>query len=142
MTGAKDVLIGGTGNDLLNGGRGRDLLIGVDVDSFAPGVDEIDEFRGGRGGDTFVLGDALEVYYDDARRNQLGLRDYALIKDFNQNQDVIRLHGSADQYSLQTIFGDTGIFFTGGAGRPELVGVVRNVDSLNLNSSAFEYAVI
>ena len=138
-----DVLIGGEDYDHLTGGRGDDLLIGVRVESFTPGAGEIDYLKGGRGADTFVLGDALEVYYDDELALTIGLNDFAIIADFHLNQgDVIRLHGSADSYSLESFAGSTAILYNAEGEGPELIGVVQNVTGLDISSSAFEFATI
>ena len=135
-----DVLIAGEGSDYLVGGRGNDLLIGVRVESFTPGAGEIDYLIGGRGQDTFVLGDALEVYYDDNNTSTIGFSDLAVIKDFNLEDDVIRLHGSSDSYSLESIYGSTAILYNSQDEAPELIGVVRNVTGLDISSDSFEFA--
>ena len=75
-------IFAGEGNDFLSSGRGNDFLIGVKVESFTPGKGEWDIFQGGKGSDTFVLGDSLEVYYDDGIARSRGLSDAALILDF------------------------------------------------------------
>ena len=140
-----DVLIAGEDDDLLNGGHGNDVLIGVRVESFTPGKGEFDVFKGSKGSDIFVLGDALEVYYDDGFAQTMGLKDMALIKDFNLDEsDVIRLHGSADDYQLKQIEAfrlGTGILYTAEGQAPELVGFVQDVTELDLSSNAFEFAV-
>jgi|GEM_PF-1604054 len=83
-----DLLIGGAGNDSLSGGNGNDRLIGVEP--FAPGFGfgsgELDTLTGGAGSDTFVLGAGSEVFYRGG-----GDSDFALITDFNINQDLIEL---------------------------------------------------
>ncbi len=137
-----DVLIGGEGYDYLNGGKGDDLLIGVRVESFTPGSGEIDYLIGGRGQDTFVLGDALEVYYDDNKTHTIGFNDFAVIKDFNLQDDVIRLHGIADSYSLESIHGSTAILYNLEGQASELIGVVQNVTNLDIYSDSFEFATV
>ena len=137
-----DVLIGGENSDTLLGSAGDDLSIGVRVESSDPGAGEIDYFQSGEGRDTFVLGDALEVYYDDGVADNKGLSDFAKIQDFNLDEsDVIRLHGSADLYSLEVVRGSTAILYTEGQAS-ELVGVVQNVTDLDISSDAFEFATI
>ncbi|NER83649.1 MAG: YncE family protein, partial [Leptolyngbya sp. SIO1D8] len=138
-----DVLIGGLGNDDLRGGRGHDLLIGVQVESLEPGKGEVDTLRGAQGEDTFVLGDAISVYYDDGDTSSSGLTDYGRITDFNPDQkDVIRLHGSAEFYELGISEGDTHIIYKAADQAAELIGVIQNVTGLNLTSSSFEYATV
>ncbi|VEP13540.1 Type I secretion target GGXGXDXXX repeat protein domain protein [Hyella patelloides LEGE 07179] len=138
-----DVLIGGEGRDLLIGNRGDDLLVGVSVESFTPGANEIDFLIGNSGADTFVLGDALEVYYDDDNDQTLGLKNFANIRDFDlQESDVIRLHGSADDYSLESSSLGTSIFYESEGQSSELIGVVAGVNDLQLDSDAFEFASV
>jgi DNA-binding beta-propeller fold protein YncE len=138
-----DVLIGGRGRDTLWGGDGNDLLIGVEVESLTPGQGEIDTFRGASGADTFELGNALSAYYDDGDENSIGTGDQAVIKDFSlAENDVIRLHGSADLYELSVAGGTTSIFYNPLGQDAELIGVVQNVRRLELTSDAFEYAKV
>ncbi|MBU7587281.1 MAG: DVUA0089 family protein [Nostoc sp. TH1S01] len=103
-----DTLIGGAGNDNLSGGNGTDRLIGVEP--FAPGFgfifDEIDTLTGGANRDTFVLGSASDLYYDNG-----GNFDYALITDFNINEDVIELPSFTQTASVSVAeIGDAGQF--------------------------------
>ena len=103
----------------------------------------MDIYEGGKESDTFVLGDALSVYYDDGNDLSIGFTDYALIEDFQfSQQDVIRLHGSADLYELGSFQGDTMIFYQAAGQASELIGVVQNVTGLDLTSAAFEYAMV
>ncbi|MEM7794066.1 MAG: hypothetical protein AAF579_06375 [Cyanobacteria bacterium P01_C01_bin.118] len=81
------------------------------------------------------------VHYDDGDSASLGFSDYGWIQDFSLNQqDIIRLHGSADMYELGSIGGSTAIFYKGTDQTAELVGIVQNVVGLDLASNAFEYA--
>lgn len=138
-----DVLVGGVGYDYLYGGEGDDILIGVRVESFTPGAGEVDYLTGDKGKDTFVLGDALEVYYDDDAADTKGFNDFAAIKDFNSQDDVIRLHGSADNYSILDVGqGSTAIFYNSPDQSDELVGVVQNVTGLDISGDAFEFATV
>ncbi|CBN55088.1 MULTISPECIES: calcium-binding protein [Kamptonema] len=85
-------LVGGAGNDTLSGLRGNDTLIGVDLSSATPGSNETDVLIGGQGRDTFVLGDATNTYYQGA--------GVTFIQDFQQNRDVIQLHGQLSDYTI------------------------------------------
>ncbi|RMH74241.1 MAG: hemolysin [Cyanobacteria bacterium J007] len=136
-----DRLTGGTGNDNLYGGLGNDVLNGVDPNAAAPGANEQDLLSGGGNSDTFVLGDATRVYYDDRDPSTDGSADLATIADFNKLEDRIQLHGSAASYQLAEVTTGTGIYYTSGQTSPELVAVVRDVASseLNLNDSYFTY---
>jgi Ca2+-binding RTX toxin-like protein len=80
-----DTLLGGTGNDRMLGGGGNDSMLGDTGNDFllgalstAFGANEIDTLTGGVGSDTFVLGDAVNAYYNTAANGS----DYALITDF------------------------------------------------------------
>ncbi|MBD2463502.1 hypothetical protein H6G89_21085 [Oscillatoria sp. FACHB-1407] len=144
--GDHDWLHGGEGNDYLMGGSGNDLLTGVQWDEWNAGQGEIDELTGGSGADTFVLGDSYEAYYDDGYSGSLGTSDYALIKDFNANQDKITLHGSSSDYVIggSGVSGITGLgIYRLQSGSFELVGILQNVSyqSVSLtNSNQFQYA--
>lgn len=123
-----DSLTGGTGNDNLTGGTGNDILIGAG--SGSSGVGERDTLRGNDGNDVFVLGDSTQAYYFGG-----GTTDRATIADFILGTDQIQLHGSAVDYTLAVVSGSTQIRNSG-----DLVAIVQNVTSLNLNdTSAFSY---
>lgn len=87
--------------------------------------------------DTFILGTASASYYDESGRD-----DYVLIEDFRQNSDVIQLHGNKTDYRLVDY--DDGLaagtaIFRDRDDVDELIGIVKGVDSLSLNSSAFNF---
>ncbi|MEM9161659.1 MAG: right-handed parallel beta-helix repeat-containing protein [Cyanobacteria bacterium P01_F01_bin.4] len=139
----RDRLYGGSGNDFLNGGNGQDRLVGAFAQGGSPGRNERDVLVGGKDGDTFVLGDKAKIYYRDGRSNTLGLKDYALIRDFNATQgDKIQLHGQAKDYWLGAAPGGVprgrGIFLKT-AGQDELIAVVQNNNNLKLQSNAFKF---
>ncbi|NJL52980.1 MAG: hypothetical protein HC930_13660 [Hydrococcus sp. SU_1_0] len=119
----EDLLFGDIGNDLIQGGKdsdvifgeaGDDRLIGSDYqgnyydypelanDPFAfanepvvPNVFEVDTFVGGRGSDTFVLGDYFNAHY----RGQ----SYAVIEDFDPaTGDKLEVFGRLNDYTLGT----------------------------------------
>lgn len=156
-----DILYGGNGNDTLRGLNGNDSLYGGDGDDIFQSADvlvgengsgEIDTFTGGAGIDKFILGDsilispkasALEaVYYSAADTT-----DYALIQDFNSDQDFIQLLGTADNYVLSPLSNDllivgTGIYFNNyNNNLIELIAVMQEVSpsSLSLTASCFSY---
>jgi Ca2+-binding RTX toxin-like protein len=95
-----DTLNGGIGNDLLEGGDDNDQLLGINNSAANPGRGESDTLTGGNDSDTFWLADENSIYYDDGDALTTGESDYALISDFNPNEDFIQLQGSADLYSL------------------------------------------
>lgn len=107
-----DVIVGGKGNDGIFGGRGNDTISGVAISKSDRGRNEIDTLRGGSGSDLFQLGDADDFYYDDGLivspgdDTPLGLKDYGLIEDFTNGDDLIQLNGSAEQYVLESAQSD------------------------------------
>jgi hypothetical protein len=112
----------------------EEVLFDATIDIVAV-PEEIDALTSGRGADTFVLGDKDNVYHATGAEN-----DYALITDFRR-EDVIQLHGRAENYALDPDFmiGEsqgTGIFLKG-TGSGELVGFVEGTRNLDLTSSDF-----
>ena len=144
---ANDILVGGGGSDRLYGQQGSDRLVGVDVNSSTPGMKQVDYLNGGDGSDIFVLGDANAVYYNYG----VAIRrlDVAIIEDFNIDQDIIQLHGSAEDYKLRKFGSKTKLGFDtyvgSGVGimtsKREIIGFIQDADikCLDLNSSSFEY---
>ncbi len=150
-----DSLFGYTGNDILTGGAGDDFVNGAGFayDDFTGpqsfGDGEIDVLTGGTGRDTFQLwgGSArsgISVYYDSVGKN-----DYALITDFNLNEDYISLASTADGIGNVNYFlgatpsgvpTGTGIYMDKG-GTSELIAVLQNVSSssLSLDGAYFVY---
>lgn len=139
--------------DLLIGRTGSDTLIGVDPAADVPGAGEIDILVGGPGpvepfdgtgttigpdADRFVLGDANTAYYSGA-----GFLDFALIADFNLDEDTIQLNGSADDYSLFQFtipgFDTTITTLSLSSDTTEIVGIVLSPTALDLNADYFAY---
>lgn len=85
----EDILVGGNGNDMLRGGNSADILNGVGNQL---GQQDFDMLNGGRGKDTFILGEAGSIFYQQ--------RGLAIIQNFNLNHDTIQLSGSASDYEL------------------------------------------
>ena len=138
-----EVLIGDDCNNKLVGDDGMDILIGVNPNSSQPGIGEVDQLKGGKNADTFVLGNLDKVYY-----TSMGDEDFALIRDFNIKQgDVILLSGKREDYVLGTSpfekQKDMAIFlessFSGVAN--ELIGIIKGGNNLNLelNGEAFQF---
>ncbi|MGB3404034.1 MAG: S8 family serine peptidase [Microcoleaceae cyanobacterium] len=129
-----DTLIGGNGSDTVVGGNGNDVLIGVDSDGDI-GVGERDILRGNAGVDTFVLGDSVNVYYDDNGATvSESAAGFAIIRDFVINQDTIELSSTGTYQLRETNNGSTLIFETSDLVR-ERIATVQGVTGLDLNNS-------
>ncbi|BAZ08805.1 hemolysin-type calcium-binding region [Calothrix sp. NIES-4071] len=154
-TGSDINIVGGEGDEdvkLIWGRHGSDSLVGFD-----PGIDyvgkrRIDVFTGdltdeqlfalstGREGsfqewkDRFILGDWQQAYYVENDPQTLGLNQFALITDFNPNQDVIQLHGTSQDYQLVNTSLGTAIFWHG-----DLIGVTGGVFDLSIQSDYFDF---
>lgn len=126
----RDVLLGGDGNDTLNGGatndtliggNGNDLLIGEDGKDILNGVgdelgaNDFDLLQGDADKDTFVLGENGDIFY-------IGV-GFAAIANFEANQDKVQLVGSADEYALTAVAGDTVLSLVGSG---DLLAVFEN----------------
>ncbi len=131
-----------TGSDIVNGSDRDDILVAADGAVSNPGADEIDVFTGGAGGDTFVLGDAGSVYYDDPTDGSQGQQDYGFVWDFNEAEDAVQLYGSAADYELrEDVSGltlGTSIWLVSGA-EDDLIGVLNGAYNLDLADSAFVF---
>ncbi|MCC5614834.1 pre-peptidase C-terminal domain-containing protein [Nostoc sp. CHAB 5836] len=134
-----DSLQGGPGNDQLNAGPGDDILIGAWPGSpLPPGLGETDNLTGGAGADKFILGNAVNVFYDDNNSTNPGFVDLATITDFNSTQDRIELKGPPQDYRLEVLANNTRIFLDKpGAEQDEIIGVVQGRNNLRLDSDDF-----
>ncbi|MDJ0842668.1 MAG: calcium-binding protein [Crocosphaera sp.] len=139
-----DTLIGGEGDDTLNGDEGDDVLVGTTADSQQ--IDETDFLIGGSGSDRFILGDEIGVYYDDGDPVSLGESDFALIADFNADQDIIQLHGPREFYYLDFYTVLDGVinaalmYDPGVTARRELISIIENVtEDLTLEDGSFVF---
>lgn len=134
-----NVLQGLAGNDTLSGEAGDDHLLGTNR-----GVGEKDVLIGKAGRDTFYLGNANTVFYDDGNSNTAGLKDYALIKDFNPRQDFIKLHGRRSNYFLAPspagLPAGTAIYLDKpSTQKDELIAIVQGSSGLNINGKYFRF---
>ncbi|MES1022475.1 hypothetical protein ABN584_06190 [Gloeocapsa sp. BRSZ] len=135
-----NVLHGRAGTDLLVGNAGNDILVGTDGT-----VGDKDTLTGGSGRDTFVLGNATSVFYDDRNGTTSGFSDYALITDFNINDDFIRLNGKRTDYFLSASSGEgnlpkgTAIFRKVNGEADELIAIIQGSSSLSLNGNYFKF---
>ena len=144
-TGVNDTIYTASGNDTINGdagddtiyaGAGNDTIDGTDGANF---TGEIDILSGGTGNDRFILGTATNAYYDDGDVLTNGSDDYANIIDFNSG-DIIQLQGTSSNYLLTVVGADTQILIDKPGTEPdELIGIVRNQNTLSLTSTSFNY---
>ena len=75
---------------------------------------------GGDGADTFVLGDASDVFYQEA--------GFATIIDFEFSEgDKIQVFGNIDDYSLSEFYDGTDIYY-----QDDLIGYVENTTDIIL----------
>lgn len=128
------ILWGTTASDTLIGGDGNDRLAGVPASGSTAvtlGRGQIDVLTGGLGADTFVLGDARGVFYDDRTNNNLGSADYARITDFRSGEDKLQLRNA--NYFTTLSNGVTSIYWdrnannrfdTAGNNRDELIAMI------------------
>ena len=149
---ADNQFLGFGGDDTLNGKRGNDVLQGAGNpnDPNDVGKGEIDRLNGGAGEDTFVLhtNNGMTVLYDEGNRRNPGKQDFAIIEDFNKNQDTIELAGSREEYFIgrsnvrdiadgRAIFRDTDNDGRLRRGRDELVAVVEGLNNLSFDDLEF-----
>ncbi len=140
----RDRLIGGQGNDVLDAGFGDDILIGTDANLAQPGFGEQDQLLGGGGRDTFVLGAADKVFYlervGQTSPSLTAGNSFALIQDFNHDEDTIRLAGAVADYRLGSLSdaSSTGLWYQSQTGQTDLVAVLEQVDVSSF-SQGFEF---
>ena len=140
-------MAGGTGDDTVDGGDGIDRIAGVERSAAAGwGEGELDRLSGGEGRDTFELGAAGAVYYDDGNPTSSGEGDFATISDLDVSSDTIELGGVRGQYLLdffRTVDGVLSadlIFDAGDAARGDRIATLEGVDGgLTLDNPAFVY---
>ena len=147
-----DILYGGNGNDFLSGSQGNDRLYGNSDSDYLRGYtpsnnksrNDRDILTGGAGRDTFEL--AQHSAGSSVNRNPYAYAPgYAVITDFNRNEDKIRLtwKGNMDGFSLGVGDSDrdgrnddTYIYY-GSPSFNNIVGIVENNTGLSLNRSYF-----
>lgn len=140
------------------GRHGSDSLIGFDPAVDHQGKTKIDIFTGdftdeelfgvltgqvdrrtrSQWPDRFILGDWQQSYYVESETSNSGLNQFAFITDFNSSEDIIQLHGSAEDYQLVDTDLGTAIFWRTQTGY-DLVGLVAKTTNLSLQSSYFDF---
>ena len=140
-------LFGESGNDLLQGGEGNDILNGGGIST----VGEIDTLTGGLGTDVFILGNEVQDFYDDKNLQTSGEENFALITDFNPDEDIILLHKGCKSnpflsfYELSTFSGNTRITKIEKGIEPselvkiELIAIVEGTENLSLAEDYFQF---
>ncbi len=91
----------------------------------------------------FILGDWQQPYYVDSQASNLGLNEFATIIDLDPNRDIIQLHGSPENYSLEEMsIGTnelgTAIFWQEGT-RSDLVTFLPRVFDISLEDDLFQF---
>ena len=127
---ADRVLWGTTGSDIITGSTGNDRISGVlahGTSAKAMGASQIDVLTGGSGADVFVLGDKRGLFYNDRINGNLGIGDYARIRDFTSGVDKIQLFSAS--YLTSASQGNTSLYWDrNGNGKLNLTG--SNQDEL------------
>lgn len=123
-----NLFTGATGNDSLFGGAGDDNLTGC-TDLATGGKGEKDTLTGGVGSDIFSLGSKSGVFYNDGIASNAGAADYAFITDFTIGKDLLKLKGTALQYTLgdhavEGLTSHKGLYFKTGT-TDELIAIIQ-----------------
>lgn len=189
-----DSLSGGDGNDSLYGDEGNDLLGGLDGDDSLYGGFGNDSLFGDAGNDTLVGGGGIDTLIGGAGVDTFDLtfgvatsqvngiitpvglgnsykfggnNDYALIADFNPNEDILRLSkfdfapgigvsivNSQIQFPTTTTVqyaaiaspaglpGGTAIYATNIGAQPELIAILQGVPAESINLTASYVSVV
>ncbi|UWR25823.1 cadherin-like domain-containing protein [Sulfitobacter sp. S223] len=134
-----------TGSDILQGTEGDDTLMGVDLTAALPGAGERDVAAGYAGEDTFVMGDANGVFYDDGVAASSGIDDFLYVWDFSTTEDILLLHGIASDYFVEidaaTLPEGAAIWLTGDTdSADELIGILGGLTEFDLNAENVSYS--
>jgi ELWxxDGT repeat protein len=125
-------------NDIVIGTAAAESISGVPVGSALRGRGSLDHLTGNGSADTFALGDAFGLYYDDGTPG-LGTTDLAVVTDFTPS-DRIQLFGANSDYRLVSgrysrVPGVRIDALNGSAGGPEAIGFVQGATLATLNLS-------
>ncbi|ACK68289.1 Na-Ca exchanger/integrin-beta4 [Rippkaea orientalis PCC 8801] len=115
--------------------QSSNITTGLNLSQFD--TDKVDILTGTNGKDTFILGDNNRSFY-----TEFGLDDFAIISEFNSNNDVIQLQGNAslyrsESYGIGSLQG-TAIFQTNN-GSNDLVAILEGVNSVDFETKAFSF---
>jgi Ca2+-binding RTX toxin-like protein len=126
------------GPDIITGTAANETIRGVATGSTQRGWGTVDKLTGGGGNDSFVLGDASGVFYDDGNPAVPETKDLAWITDFSVGDKII-LSGSAANYQLTSArySGFKGVQINAilAAPTPEPIGFVQAATLATLNLS-------
>ncbi|PPS42416.1 hypothetical protein B1A85_15375 [Chroococcidiopsis sp. TS-821] len=135
---SNNTIRGQAGNDFIDGGAGNDLIAGTNR-----GIGEIDTLTGGSGSDRFILGSATTVFYNDGNPTTPGFGDYALITDFNSDEDTIRLNGRRTDYYLvaspEGLPAGTALYYRQQGATDELIAIIQSTTALDINEAYFSF---
>ncbi len=124
-----DKLMGSKTSNILDGQGGDDELRGTPA--VLAGASEQDILSGGTGADRFILGDTVQPYY-----TAVGDQDYARLVDFDASEDIVQLHGVANDYEIVQHGNDVYLKL---ASDRELIAIFENTSTLNLSKSSFQF---
>ncbi|MCX5952808.1 MAG: 5'-nucleotidase C-terminal domain-containing protein [Cyanobacteria bacterium] len=134
------------GPDIITGTAADETIRGVSTGSTQRGRGTVDKLTGGGGNDSFVLGDASGVFYDDGNPAVPETKDMAWITDFSVGDKII-LSSSAANYQLTSARynGSRGVQINAlqPASTPEPIGFVQAATLATLNlfdSNQFTYS--
>lgn len=138
-----DIAAGFQHNQTILGREGNDTLIGLDPTANNPSYRQIDILVGDlpllpspslrRWSNKFNLGDWKQPYYANN-----GLFDYAILTDFNPENDVIQLHGSPENYQLVESAAGTEILWQQGD-TTDRIGFLPAAANLSLRGKYFQF---
>lgn len=139
------VFLGTSGSDTINAFGQATGILGVGLSNITPlgiggldgiptslGVGEIDTLIGGPGVDIFNLGIGITPLKPNSQKLYVGQGnlDYALLKNFQLEQDLILLAGEPREYRFDAAAGNFLISTAGG----DLVGIVEGVSNLQIRN--------
>jgi hypothetical protein len=153
VTPGSDTTIPNQNSQIIWGRSGNDSLLGFDpganyseqqkIDLFLADGSERNLFGGNSQSEwsnRFILGDWQQPYYVDGQGLNWGLNQFALILDFNPNQDIIQLHGTSKDYKLISSPLGTAIFWQPKWDSvPDLITILPFVSDLSLEENYFQF---
>jgi hypothetical protein len=97
----------------------------------SPGKNKITSIIGSVAPDIFSLGNHLTSFFNDEDNGESGINDYALIQDFEIDDDLLQLHGDINDYLLKPTTGELpdgiGIYLKTGV-EDELIAIIEGIE--------------